>query len=1227
MTPPFLDFETLLLSHGVQHPRVGETFVRIAYRPARQFAALVLDDPVLAETLTPTLLETALKSLSHYPTGTDFATWLYALVMDECRTIQRRKWWKTGFRKTPAPAPLSAGKPPALATTLPDTLRLPLMLAYGFDLEIPQIAEILHHRETTIQTRIESALRQLPGLDREEKTHALKGEIARCYPTPPEPAEGFPALIERITSGTGQGNARTPLPIPFTFSGEFAWVSLAVLFLAGIFWVFNQTDTENTTLPLFPSPTPPLPEVITPGALSIFEQPESRYATYYDASDPASSADGRLTVYSVNDENGSSIYLYNREEGKSTPINLLPDSLNSENNFLFYPDISADGTKIVFMAEFFAGSKFACPYGTGFSCSQIILYDRAQQSLRIISSDLVGNPGNAESSGAVISGDGRYVAFWSFADNLVPGDNEHCQGNSSQVDDHNCGDIFVKDLQTSAIQRIPVGRNHNYWTGFQLDLSVNGEWLVFTLSNLNVVEKDLNLTPNPEDVFAVHLPTGEFHPVNLASDGTPGNGSSHLGKISGDGRYVAFVSEASNLSDEKGEQDNDVFLHDLINGETLQISLLPNGEPMKGSSGMIPGNDWSSWLSMSANGRWTIFNTFIADLTTSDFAAQCAPNFGNPRLCYGIFLYDRQTGKTTQVNLPGSNPFILSEAMIYSPSISDDGQWLSFSAIELYKSPTCPVGNCSEVYSFDLQTETRFSISKPVAEVVALATTWQFQTYLEGHDAWVNGVAISPNGEFLASAGQEGSLLLWNLAEERIQQTLSAGTTPINAVAFSSNGFLAAGDQEGTVCVYAIPTGETYRCLSDHPGGVRSLAFSPDGEFLVVGARGVVRVWRFVEGDLLHVREYPYPGGFVESVAFSPDGDLLATAVSSEIWVRETSTGEIVARLKGHYSKIFDVAFSPDGQFLASGSEDQTAVIWKIEKIETDWRFEYHATFQHEEWVRAVAFSPDSQFLATGTFDSIIVQWRITDGQPVQTLQRTTQDQVIDLAFSPDGKQIAAGTVRGLRLWAYGPTTPATFTNTSFFAFKNDETLITDDPYLAPVPNETQAQKESVLSLDEARQRVSLFVREPEVSISGFTLSSIYVFKDPGTGFEAVSITYLQTTSFQPSFLTITQSNVNPLQFDYPIGKLAHVAPTYVFGESAELVLGGWNIANTLTDADGIASFERFWDEELASQWLRWQRDDVFFSLLYDQPYNQQSIASSEQFTLEQLLTIAESFR
>lgn len=255
MMQPFLDFETLLLSHGVQHPRVGETFVRIAYRPVHQFAALVLDDPVLAETLTPTLLETALKSLSRYPTGTDFTTWLYALVMEECRTIQRRKRWKTGFRKTPAaPAPLSASEPPALTTAIPDSLRLPLMLAYGFDLDIPQIAEILHSRETTIHTRIETAFRQFPGQALEEKIHALKGEIARCYPSPPEPEEGFPALIERLTSEVGRGNARARGPFPVNLSGEAGWVGLVLLLVMGIFWVFNRTDTENTPPAAFPLP-------------------------------------------------------------------------------------------------------------------------------------------------------------------------------------------------------------------------------------------------------------------------------------------------------------------------------------------------------------------------------------------------------------------------------------------------------------------------------------------------------------------------------------------------------------------------------------------------------------------------------------------------------------------------------------------------------------------------------------------------------------------------------------------------------------------------------------------------------------------------------------------------------------------------------------------------------------------------------------------------------------
>ncbi|HLF90119.1 MAG TPA: hypothetical protein VI451_14325, partial [Anaerolineales bacterium] len=371
----------------------------------------------------------------------------------------------------------------------------------------------------------------------------------------------------------------------------------------------------------------------------------------------------------------------------------------------------------------------------------------------------------------------------------------------------------------------------------------------------------------------------------------------------------------------------------------------------------------------------------------------------------------------------------------------------------------------------------------------------------------------------------------------------------------------------------------------------------------------------------------PYPGGLIESIAFSPDGDLLAAAVNDEIWLRQVSDGEVIARLDGHEGRIFDLTFSPDGQYLASSSNDQTAVLWKVRKDGNGWAFEFLHTLAHNDWVRTLAFSPDSTTLATGAFDSSIVLWNIPDGQYIQILRRTTQDQVIALAFSPDGEQIAAGTLRGLRLWTYG-LSDATFpASTTFFSFKKDEQFTTNNPYLAPSPRGVSVEPTVVFSIEEAQPLVSFPIQEPQNLPPGFTISGIYIVSDPVSALEIVSLTYLRTTSFQPAFLTITQSQTNPIRFDFQLGRHAHVGRTFVNGQFAELVYGGWNITSNTTGANGQLTFQRIWDEELASRWLRWQAGDFYFSILYDQPFNQQSIAENQRFPVEQLLEIAESLR
>ncbi|NUM48769.1 MAG: hypothetical protein HUU38_29020, partial [Anaerolineales bacterium] len=1187
----FLDFEALLETHRVEAPQVLESFVRLAYTPVRQLAACLLADARWAAELTPIILQTALEQLSQYPVGTNFAVWLFALTVRVCRKHQFRERWRKGKHKDREVRPSAFGN-------LSEYVRVVLFL-YGLDLEISDMAVILQRREGTLQKDLDEGLVRLGIAGTEEEVKPpLQAELAREYPTPSEPEEGFPALIERLTPRDTSRPARAGR---FTRWTEWAWASVALIVLLGVFWTFSRTDRgDNMTLPMFPSPTPPLPEITQPQATNVSTQPDIDQNMPY-ATDPMISGDGKTVVYVSNDENGQNFYLYEQETGQATQIDLNPESSQSTNNF-YLPDISHDGRRIVFIAWTLEGSSFPCPGNGAYICEPVVLYDRDLQTWTVVTINDMGSFANGSSSPAIISGDGRYVAFWTTADNLVPEPEDTCL-----ADDYapSCGDLFVKDLETGQIQRIAVGTTPNE-TVHTLSFSMHGEWLVYSLVNEDQTAQALTHA----DVFAVSLPDGEIHPVNVASDGTPGNGPSFQGVISGDGRFVAFVSAASNLVAGDTNGANDVFRHDLQTGETVRISVGVGGVQAEGHSGLYGGEaGWFRNLTISSDGQRVVFFSYAENLFTDEEAIWCVAG-SIPVTCYGVFSYDQATRQTMQLNVhTGHEPN--TNSLVLAPSLSSDGRWLTFQEILWYLSADCPSASCSDIYLYDLEEKTTVPVShpKPVAEG---EERWHFQTYLEGTTGWVNGVSYSPAGD-LASADQDGNLLLLSPAEQDNAQTVATGSEPLHAVTFSTQGWLAAGGVHGNVCIYPLSADNHDRCLRDHPGQVRSLAFSPDGELLAVGTLGAVRIWRNVEGQFVHVREYPYPGGLVESVAFSPDGALLATAVDAEVWIRRVTTGEVIARLAGNYSDdVFDLAFSPDGQYLASGAEGHLAVLWQVVKSGDTWTFVYLHSFKHHDWPRALAFSPDSTVLAVGTFDSSIVLWHLPDGQYIDTLRRTTQEQVLDLAFSPDGRQIAAGTVHGVRVWAYGTEAGDESLSKYFSVTENEATVWTNNLYLIPKfnPRETTV----VHTLEEAQALVSFPITTWKTPPEGFTLSEIYVFRKPETDLEAVSLSYLQTTSFQPSSLILTESKTNPLSFDFPISRDAQISATSVGLWPGEFVSGGWNIGNTITTPDGQPNYERFWDPELASLWLRWQEGNRYFALLYDQPYNLQNITETERF-------------
>ena len=171
-----------------------------------------------------------------------------------------------------------------------------------------------------------------------------------------------------------------------------------------------------------------------------------------------------------------------------------------------------------------------------------------------------GTQGNSSSYSPSISSDGRYVAFYSNATNLAPG---ATNGN---------WDVFVHDRQTGTTELVSVATDGTKGSGTDplCSISADGRYVAFYSDATNLVPGDTNLS---SDIFVRDRQTGITERVNVATDGTQGNSQSGYPSISADGRYVAFQSEATNLAPGDTNGTWDVFVHDRQIGTTELVSV------------------------------------------------------------------------------------------------------------------------------------------------------------------------------------------------------------------------------------------------------------------------------------------------------------------------------------------------------------------------------------------------------------------------------------------------------------------------------------------------------------------------------------------------------------------------------------------------------------------------------------------------------------------------------
>jgi len=388
------------------------------------------------------------------------------------------------------------------------------------------------------------------------------------------------------------------------------------------------------------------------------------------------------------------------------------------------------------------------------------------QTLTRISVGTDGTEGDEDSTSLDISFDGRFVVFYSEASNLVAGDTNDADdifvhdrltgttvlasvnsggipGNDESEyaaisadgscvaifshatnlvrgDTNGTGDIFVRDLRAGRTERVSVassGEEANALSPFFFDISGDGRFVAFGSYATNLVTGDSN---DAADVFVRDRGAGRTIRVSVASDGGQGDRESARPSLSLDGRYVAFASLAANLVPGDTNRSWDVFVHDIVTRTTSRVSLASDG---------AQGNSGSTDPSISADGRYVAFQSAASNLVDSDANGT-----------FDIFVHDRTTGRTRIASV--STDGVQVNGYTTYPKISGDGRFVVFRSHADNLVPGDTNAN-PDIFLRDLLTQTTVRLS--VSTTGAQAEGFSSYPGISGDGRHVTFYSTAPN--------------------------------------------------------------------------------------------------------------------------------------------------------------------------------------------------------------------------------------------------------------------------------------------------------------------------------------------------------------------------------------------------------------------------------------------------------------------------------------------------
>ncbi len=262
----------------------------------------------------------------------------------------------------------------------------------------------------------------------------------------------------------------------------------------------------------------------------------------------------------------------------------------------------------------------------------------------LVTMSTAGVPGDGTSGAGNMTADGRYVVFFSISTTLAPEDTDRFF------------DVFVRDLQlgTTTVESVSSDGTKGFGSSTWPFITDNGRYITFQSDAQNLVAGGTN---GRQHIYVRDREAGSTELVSMSTAGVQADNLNDVGNISADGRFVAFISYASNLVAGDSNGSPDVFVRDRQSGTTTRVSVSSSGGQANGSN---------FWPRISADGRFVAFASAATNLAGSDANGTVED----------IYVHDMQARTTRRVSL--SSAGVQANSVSTIPALSSDGQTLAF---------------------------------------------------------------------------------------------------------------------------------------------------------------------------------------------------------------------------------------------------------------------------------------------------------------------------------------------------------------------------------------------------------------------------------------------------------------------------------------------------------------------------------------------------------------------